>query len=157
MITIKEYSSKYAKSIRDIWVSRSVWGNTAIKKDLTPEEANKKFTMEGTVSFVALKKEKVLGAGRLSLGRGSRSHCAEFVIFVDENVRKLGVGSMLLEEIINAAKKKNISRLELSVFEDNKPAIGLYEKFGFAREGLRMRFLQRGNELFNEVLMAKFL
>ncbi len=29
----------------------------------------------------------------------------------------------------------NLTRLELEVFTDNEPAIGLYEKFGFVKEG----------------------
>ena len=47
-----------------------------------------------------------------------------------------------------------IEKLELHVFPHNEPAIRLYERFGFQREGLRRAHYRRGTELVDAVLMA---
>ena len=48
-------------------------------------------------------------------------------------------------------------KLELHVFPWNEPALGLYESFGFEREGYRKRHYERGGELVDAVLMAYFV
>ena len=45
-------------------------------------------------------------------------------------------------------------KLELHVFPHNAPAIALYEKFGFVREGYRRSHYRRGDGLVDAVLMA---
>ena len=52
-------------------------------------------------------------------------------IAVDENNRGKGIGTSLLEHAKNEAKKNNCTDMYLTVNEENKGAIKLYEKFGF--------------------------
>ena len=54
--------------------------------------------------------------------------------------RKQKVGERLLEILIEHAKIRGVERLFLEVRESNKAAIGLYEKFGFEKEGTRKNF-----------------
>ncbi len=42
-------------------------------------------------------------------------------------------------------------------FPWNEPAIGLYESFGFEREGYRKRHYARGGEFVDAILMAYFV
>jgi len=49
--------------------------------------------------------------------------------FVDDKYRGAGIGTQVMEHIIEMAKKFNMD-LELDVFEHN-PAVKLYERFGF--------------------------
>lgn len=42
----------------------------------------------------------------------------------------------MLAELIELAKAESIHRLSLHVVADNKPAVRLYEKFGFKTEGV---------------------
>ncbi len=44
-----------------------------------------------------------------------------------------GIGSMLLRDALNVARDKNVKFLRLFVVDYNKPAIRLYEKFGFKK------------------------
>ena len=45
-------------------------------------------------------------------------------------------------------------KLELHVFPWNEPAIVLYERFGFEREGLRREHYSRDGEYVDAILMA---
>ena len=49
---------------------------------------------------------------------------------VDENYRGQGIGSSLLEFIEKFAKEKNCTDIGLTVNEENKNAMKIYEKFG---------------------------
>ncbi len=50
-----------------------------------------------------------------------------------------------------------ITRIELTVRENNKPAISLYEKLGFVVEGLHRNAVRIGTEYENHLRMALLL
>ncbi|MFA5126111.1 MAG: GNAT family N-acetyltransferase [archaeon] len=157
MVIIVPFSTKFLRQVRDLWVSSDVLSNTAIKADLSLKEAESKLVNPDVFSIVALEGEKALGAARLCFGKSKKSHCAEFVVFVGKQDRRKGVGSLLLEEILFESKKRGLKRLELTVFEDNSPAIKLYEKMGFVKEGVKKEGLQREGKFFDEIMMARVL
>ncbi len=69
-----------------------------------------------------------------------------------------GLGSLLLDHAFSWALAQNLLRIELSVFENNEPAKGLYRKFGFVTEGVRKGFLRHDDGCFeNDLMMAKYL
>jgi ribosomal protein S18 acetylase RimI-like enzyme len=47
---------------------------------------------------------------------------------VKEEVRKLGIGQQLFDEIVLIAKARNVKRMDWQVLEWNEPAIRFYEK-----------------------------
>ena len=51
-------------------------------------------------------------------------------LFVDEAVRRRGLGAALLCYVANIAIERNCGRLEWSVLDWNEPAIGFYRKLG---------------------------
>jgi RimJ/RimL family protein N-acetyltransferase len=98
--------------------------------------------------------------GRLSLSRDphpASRHVADLGLMVAESHRRQGVGTMLLEQAVAWARVSAISKLELHVFPWNEPALGLYESFGFVREGYRKEHYERGGELVDAILMAYFV
>ena len=98
--------------------------------------------------------------GRLSLSRDTHPasrHVADLGLMVAESHRRQGVGTMLLERAVSWARETGVRKLELHVFPWNEPALGLYESFGFEREGYRKRHYERGGELVDAVLMAYFV
>jgi RimJ/RimL family protein N-acetyltransferase len=98
--------------------------------------------------------------GRLSLSRDphpASRHVADLGLMVAESHRRQGVGRALLDEAVAWARSAGVRKLELHVFPWNEPALGLYETFGFEREGYRKRHYERGGELVDAILMAYFL
>lgn len=61
-------------------------------------------------------------------------------VAVERTFRRQGIGYLMLKELIKQAEGRGITALTLEVRESNKPAIGLYKRLGFTREGIRKNF-----------------
>lgn len=62
-------------------------------------------------------------------------------IVVRKDFRRLGIGSLLLEKLINVCKNlESINSITLEVNEDNTTAQKLYEKFNFKVLGKRKKY-----------------
>jgi L-amino acid N-acyltransferase YncA len=68
-------------------------------------------------------------------GRPAYDRTAEVSLYVDESVRRAGVGTYLLQEAIAFAPQLNLDRLLAFIFGHNEPSLALFEKFGFERWG----------------------
>lgn len=75
-------------------------------------------------------------------------------IVTKKDLRKNGIGSTLLEELINLSKTLNLVSITLEVNENNLDAIKLYEKFGFKKLGIRKKYY---NNTDNALIMTKKL
>ncbi|HUB75725.1 MAG TPA: GNAT family N-acetyltransferase [Solirubrobacteraceae bacterium] len=97
--------------------------------------------------------------GRLSLSRDpnpASAHVADLGLMVAAGHRRRGIGTALLQAAESWARGSRISKLELHVFPHNAPAIALYERLGYAREGLRRDHYRRPDGRFvDAILMAK--
>ncbi len=71
-------------------------------------------------------------------------------IVVRKDKRNLGIGSLLLEKIIDFSEIHNATSITLEVNEKNVPAISLYKKYGFKQVGLRKRYYKNND---NAILM----
>ena len=113
---------------------------------------------DGTVLVAEVDGEVV---GRLSISRDpnpASSHVADVGLMVALEYRRTGVGSALLAAVEQWARAAGITKLELHVFPHNEPAIALYERSGFVREGHRRAHYRRPDGRFlDAILMAKFL
>jgi RimJ/RimL family protein N-acetyltransferase len=99
--------------------------------------------------------------GRLSLMRDphpSSAHVADLGLMVAAAHRRRGVGSALMQAAESWARRAGVSKLELHVFPHNEPAIALYEKLGYEREGLRRKqYTLPDGRPADVILMAKHL
>ena len=85
-----------------------------------------------------------------------RSHAAEIGIGVHDDWHGRGVGTALMEAILDLADNwLNLLRLELSVYADNDAARGLYERFGFAEEGRYRAYAYRNGVFVDAIAMAR--
>ena len=75
-------------------------------------------------------------------------------IVVKKDCRKLGIGSLLLKNLIELCKKINMAEVTLEVNEHNAAAINLYKKFGFEHIGTRKKYY---NNIDSALIMTKIL
>ena len=99
--------------------------------------------------------------GRLSIARDphpASGHVADFGLMVASVYRGQGVGTALLAAAEEWARGAGVTKLELHVFPHNEPAIALYEKVGYQREGYRrLHYLRPDGRFGDAILMAKLL
>ena len=103
--------------------------------------------------FLAAEQEgKVLGyVGMMTvLDEGYISNVA-----VDPAFRRQGIADLLITELLERSRIRELSFVTLEVREHNKPAIALYRKHGFAPVGLRKNYYELPVE--NALLMTNYL
>ncbi len=74
-------------------------------------------------------------------------------IGTDPEFQRQGIGSALMEQVIQAAEERGLSFLLLEVRQGNTPAVRLYEKYGFCREGVRRDYYR--NPLEDALIMRR--
>jgi len=85
-----------------------------------------------------------------------RRHAGHIGLAVHDNWQAKGVGTALMKALIDVADKwLNLSRLELTVFTDNEPAVKLYKKLDFVVEGTHKKFAFRDGEYVDVYAMAR--
>ena len=110
---------------------------------------------EHAAVFVAEMDGQVVG--RLSVSRDQHPasrHVADLGLMVAADRRGQGIGRGLLEAAVDWARAAGVTKLELHVFPWNEPALRLYERFGFEREGVRRGHYRRAGEEVDAILMA---
>lgn len=65
---------------------------------------------------------------------------------VHSDYRKLGIGGMLISELLSLCRKEGINSFTLEVRKSNEIARRLYEKFGFNERGIRKGYYEDNNE-----------
>jgi ribosomal protein S18 acetylase RimI-like enzyme len=104
---------------------------------------------------IALVENKVVGwCDITSLHRLALAHAGVLGIGVVKQYRGMGVGKALMQRAIELARKKGLTRVELTVREDNEVAIALYEKMGFVIEGKHKNAICIDGRYENQIAMA---
>lgn len=85
------------------------------------------------------------------------THVARLGMGVRSEWRRQGIGRRLLEACLLLAKSAGVEKVELEVFSDNVGTLGLYESFGFQREGERLRGRRLDGRYQDLVLMALWI
>lgn len=81
-------------------------------------------------------------------------HRAVFGLSVQRRAWRMGIGSILSEEVLNQAEKLGFEQVELGVYADNEVAIHIYEKVGFRKTGIvPQAFKLRDGSYRDEILM----
>jgi len=80
-------------------------------------------------------------------------HAVEFGLSVDKQYWGLGIGSAMMTYLLQWAEDNEmIRKVNLQVLPANKNAILLYEKYGFALEGRKLRDNYQ-NGIFSDILL----
>ncbi|NTJ42813.1 GNAT family N-acetyltransferase [Agrobacterium larrymoorei] len=97
-----------------------------------------------------------LGQAGLYAQRGRRRHAASLGLGIHDDFTGKGIGNLFLKTLLDAADNwHDLKRIELNVFTDNLGAVHLYEKFGFAKEGVMRQYAFRNGTYADCYLMAR--
>lgn len=98
---------------------------------------------EAAVYFCALSDSKAIGyAGMWQIC--DEGHITN--IAVHPEFRRSGVGSLLIESLLEEAGKRSLTALTLEVRKSNFSAQSIYRKYGFKEGGLRKAYYADNNE-----------
>ena len=112
---------------------------------------------DGQHTLVAVVDGEVVGViGLHTSSRPRVNHRGEIGMMVRDDWQGKGVGKAMMQAVVDLADKwLNLSRIELTVFTDNEPAIALYRKFGFEIEGELRKYAFRDGEFVDAYAMAR--
>lgn len=90
-------------------------------------------------SLVARNDEEVIGWAALSpvSSRAVYAGAAEVSVYVSSTARSMGVGSLLLQELIRTSEANGIWTLQAGIFPENQASLQLHFKHGFRAVGVR--------------------
>lgn len=71
--------------------------------------------------------------------------------------RGRGIGEQLLRATIDTARAKGLTRIELTVRENNLNAIALYKKIGFVAEGLKVKAHRNADGTYENIFLMALL
>lgn len=92
------------------------------------------FQNQTAVYIVAVLEGRVVGYSGMWL-TGGEAHITNLA--VDPDLRRRGLGTMVLVEMMDRARRLGATRITLEVRESNEPAQALYRKMGFEPCGLK--------------------
>ena len=84
----------------------------------------------------------------------ARAHVGMLGMGLLPEARGQGIGTRLITAALEGAWQRGLSRVQLTVRDDNLPAIRLYERFGFVVEGCLRRDFRVGDEVHDGIVMA---
>ncbi|EPB8148033.1 N-acetyltransferase family protein [Clostridium perfringens] len=157
-LRIRDIKIEDYKEISKIRKMPGVMENILSNKDEEEELIKEKIINRGKNQYwyVAEENGKVIGLGILmNHGNLRRKHVGVITLMVNSDYQNKGVGSLLMDKLINLSESLNIIRLELCVFRDNYKVINLYKKFGFKEEGIKVKSALKNGEYIDEIMMAR--
>lgn len=110
---------------------------------------------ETSALFVGKVEDEIICVGSIMASTRNRiAHHCELAISVKQKYWGMGVGTQLMQTMIEYAKNNEITEIiHLGVKSDNEMAIQLYKKMGFKEYGRFERFFKINGAYYDEVLM----
>ncbi len=112
------------------------WGTTLLPHLKLEDTERWLSASAGEFGLVAELEGRVVGNANWHRLGGRTAHVAQLGVMVHDDYTGRGIGRALLNALTEAAFDwHDLRRLQLHVLHDNAPAIRLYERAGFVREG----------------------
>jgi L-amino acid N-acyltransferase YncA len=105
--------------------------------------------------LVAEREDEVVGWAALSplSTRLCYAGVVENSVYVAEQARGVGIGRLLLEQLIKRARLGGIWTIQTSIFPENRASLALHERCGFRVVGTRERIAKRDGIWRDTVLL----
>jgi L-amino acid N-acyltransferase YncA len=155
-ITIREMSPDHWKEVALIYEQGIATGMATFEKSVPSWEAwNNNHINE--CRLIALMQNKIIGWAALSAvsSRCVYGGVAEVSVYVGTASRGMGVGEMLLIELIGQSEKLGYWTLQSGIFPENEGSIHLHQKAGFRIIGFREKIGQLDGVWKDNVLMER--
>lgn len=114
--------------------------------------------LSNSTVFGAYHQNKIVGIATLTQEIGAKfSHKAHLSsVFIEPAFQQKGIASVLLRTVIQYSQQ-HVEQILLTVANDNKPALILYEKLGFQSYGVELKALKDKDGYIDEILMKLFV
>ena len=107
--------------------------------------------------LVAEVNRKVVASSDIHIPVGDQNHVGILGVAIKREFRDLGIGTQMMQTLVEQAGAMGLTALTLNVFATNKRAIHVYGKVGFLKTGTApMRYFRRGRYI-DEVKMTKLI
>lgn len=128
----KSDNTRLAQIIRSCFHDFKVPTSGTVYEDSETDHLYELFNHECAALFVAEVDGELAGCCGIFPTEGLPENCAELVKFyIDKDFRGKGLGKMLMEEIIDFAKKSGYQSIYLESLPEFSTAVSIYEKQGF--------------------------
>ena len=115
---------------------------------------------ENQITLLALLIDEIAGIVNITADQRKRvRHIGDLFIVIGQKYWNNGLGSLLLEEVVEWAQASGVlRRLQLTVQTRNQAAVHLYQKYGFVIEGRQERgaYIEEG-KFIDVYLMGKLI
>jgi RimJ/RimL family protein N-acetyltransferase len=100
---------------------------------------------------------RVVASSNLERSRGYAKHVGVIGIVIKKGFRDLGIGTVMMQALVEQARAMGLKVLTLSAFATNERAIHVYEKVGFVQTGRIPRKHFKDGRYIDEVIMSRVL
>lgn len=100
-----------------------------------------------------LENNLIVADATLHRGKHAAKHIGEIRIFVSRTHRGLGLGSLMLEELISLAFKEGLQWLKAEIVADHKKVIKAFRAHGFEQKALLDEYFIRKDGVTHDVVL----
>jgi L-amino acid N-acyltransferase YncA len=152
---IKAMRSEDWPAVQEIYSEGIATGNATFETETPPWEKWDQGHFQDC-RLVAVNSEGVLGWAALSPVSTRRvySGVAEVSVYVSAKARGQGVGTLLLQSLVERSERCGVWTLQAGIFPENVPSVALHKSCGFREVGLRQKLGQRSG-VWRDVLLLE--
>ena len=155
-VAIEEMNTGDWEAVQAIYIEGIATGDATFETD-APDWETWNRTHLPFARVVARDSLMIVGWAALSPVSARRvySGVAEISVYVRASARGAGVGSSLLDALIQQAEQNGIWTLQAGVFPENEGSIALHKRFGFREVGRRERIGALGGVWRDVILLER--
>ena len=128
----KEDNVQLAQIIRDTLTEFKANKPGTVYYDETTDHLFELFQKTGSIYFVALMDDEIVGGGGIYPSDGLPNGTCELVkMYLLPEARGIGLGKRIIEECLAFAKENGYSQVYIESMPELENALKVYEKFGF--------------------------
>lgn len=102
---------------------------------------------------VDLENNNIIADATLHRGKHAAKHIGEIRIFVSRLFRNLGLGSLMLEEILNLALQENLMWVKAEILAEHKKVVKAFRAKGFEQKALLDDYFIRKDGVTHDVVL----